>query len=534
MGRGASRHSRASKDIIRLSFAISVPSRRGPSTRHPARRVDREAGSINLAGGRSIRPRGRGLSGVEELPAAVASMPRRSRRAGRPVERWPPSRACSGSPRATPITRHDPMLSPIRPTDAQLRDLLALSRGLPMSYTDVGATSGAAARRLRPRPPPGPARRGAAGLRPGVPGVPRLDYVRPWLDRGLAAERPDRGRGGRGRRGAGFAVWAAFTCRVIRVGEDRGPVESLGFTYGTLPGHLLAGEERFEVGWDRRDGSVWFDILADSRPAGLLGHVAIPDPEGPETVRRPRCGRWSVRREQENENHCCVPASPGTGLTYRQLTALAGGLVWATAIGVLRPGWPEAMLLLASLVVVPLGLDLLAPRAARPSRTTLERRARAPGPGGVGPGRVVRPPARGRAAAARPPVAGDHRGAAALRGLGRLRAPAPYAAGLSLGVGPVVPRCWRGVALHCEGRPFPLSFPMLNRSDDRRPLPLRRVRPAGAGGACRRGDRRAGGGGRLPRGGRGGSARRGRDHRRATDAGPPAAPRRGSSWSPRG
>ena len=35
------------------------------------------------------------------------------------------------------------MLSPIRPTDAQLRDLLARSRGLPLSYPDVGATSGA-------------------------------------------------------------------------------------------------------------------------------------------------------------------------------------------------------------------------------------------------------------------------------------------------------------------------------------------------------------------------------------------------------
>ena len=34
------------------------------------------------------------------------------------------------------------MLSPIRPTDAQLRDLLARSRGLPLSYPDVGATSG--------------------------------------------------------------------------------------------------------------------------------------------------------------------------------------------------------------------------------------------------------------------------------------------------------------------------------------------------------------------------------------------------------
>jgi uncharacterized protein (UPF0548 family) len=171
---------------------------------------------------------------------------------------------------------HDPMLSPIRPTDAQLRDLLARSRGLPLSYPDVGATSGAPPagyvrdhHRVRLGEGPRDFDRACAAFRGWA--MFDLGWIGAWPPNAPIVE------------GAvvavvahGFGVWAAFTCRVIRVWEDRGPVESLGFTYGTLPGHLLAGEERFEVGWDRWDGSVWFDILADSRPAGLPGHAAYP------------------------------------------------------------------------------------------------------------------------------------------------------------------------------------------------------------------------------------------------------------------
>lgn len=40
-------------------------------------------------------------------------------------------------------------------------------------------------------------------------------------------------------------------------------------------------------------------------------------------------------------------------------TVLAGGYAWLIALVALRPGWPEAMLLLAALVAVPLGLGLV-------------------------------------------------------------------------------------------------------------------------------------------------------------------------------
>ena len=58
--------------------------------------------------------------------------------------------------------------------------------------------------------------------------------------------------------------------------EEHGPVESFGFAYGTLPGHALSGEERFTVVWDRAEGSVWYDLLAISRPSRLAWRLGYP------------------------------------------------------------------------------------------------------------------------------------------------------------------------------------------------------------------------------------------------------------------
>jgi uncharacterized protein (UPF0548 family) len=43
-------------------------------------------------------------------------------------------------------------------------------------------------------------------------------------------------------------------------------VARFGFAYGTLPHHVERGEERFCVEWRHADDSVWYDILAFSRP----------------------------------------------------------------------------------------------------------------------------------------------------------------------------------------------------------------------------------------------------------------------------
>ena len=55
-----------------------------------------------------------------------------------------------------------------------------------------------------------------------------------------------------------------------------GPIGKFGFAYGTLPGHVESGEERFLVEWDRGDDGVWYDILAFSRPNHILTRLGYP------------------------------------------------------------------------------------------------------------------------------------------------------------------------------------------------------------------------------------------------------------------
>ncbi len=74
-----------------------------------------------------------------------------------------------------------------------------------------------------------------------------------------------------------FGVWSLNPCRIIYLIDDtQGSVRRHGFGYGTLPGHVMSGEERFMVTWDQSDDSVWYDLLAFSKPSGLLAHLALP------------------------------------------------------------------------------------------------------------------------------------------------------------------------------------------------------------------------------------------------------------------
>lgn len=63
---------------------------------------------------------------------------------------------------------------------------------------------------------------------------------------------------------AGFRSLNA--CRIVYVIEEHSACERYGFAYGTLPEHGERGEERFSVEFHPRDGSVWYDIYAFSRP----------------------------------------------------------------------------------------------------------------------------------------------------------------------------------------------------------------------------------------------------------------------------
>jgi uncharacterized protein (UPF0548 family) len=73
-----------------------------------------------------------------------------------------------------------------------------------------------------------------------------------------------------------FGLWWLNACRVIYYLDEEGPVRRFGFAYGTLPDHIEKGEERFLVEWDTQDGSVWYDILAFSRPRHPLAWLGYP------------------------------------------------------------------------------------------------------------------------------------------------------------------------------------------------------------------------------------------------------------------
>lgn len=73
-----------------------------------------------------------------------------------------------------------------------------------------------------------------------------------------------------------IGLWWLNACRIVVVVDEDGPVKRFGFAYATLPDHVGSGEERFLVEWDRAGDSVWYDILAFSRPGHFLARLGYP------------------------------------------------------------------------------------------------------------------------------------------------------------------------------------------------------------------------------------------------------------------
>jgi uncharacterized protein (UPF0548 family) len=71
-----------------------------------------------------------------------------------------------------------------------------------------------------------------------------------------------------------FGVWWTNAARIVyALDEATDSLARFGFAYGTLPGHVESGEERFLIEWDRKTDQVWFDILAFSRPRHFLTRI---------------------------------------------------------------------------------------------------------------------------------------------------------------------------------------------------------------------------------------------------------------------
>ncbi len=76
--------------------------------------------------------------------------------------------------------------------------------------------------------------------------------------------------------GRAIGLWWLNSARIVYVVDESGPISKFGFAYGTLPGHVESGEERFLIEWDQGENSVWYDLLAFSRPNHFLIRLGNP------------------------------------------------------------------------------------------------------------------------------------------------------------------------------------------------------------------------------------------------------------------
>src|ERR1041385_1914216 len=178
------------------------------------------------------------------------------------------------------------------PSDADVARFIASQRDLPFTYAEVGATNAT--------PPAGynvdhnriQLGTGEATYRSAV------DALKKWrhFELGWVAIVPagGGGDGGGGRGGKGgalgpagvvvevgatvavkaraFGTWSLNASRVVYVIDES---RRFGFAYGTLPDHVERGEERFLI--ERLpDNTVWYDILAFSRPHHPLVKLSSP------------------------------------------------------------------------------------------------------------------------------------------------------------------------------------------------------------------------------------------------------------------
>ena len=72
-----------------------------------------------------------------------------------------------------------------------------------------------------------------------------------------------------------FGFWSLNAARIVYVIEEPGPPRRYGFAYGTLPDHVECGEERFTIELGA-DGTVWYDIIAFSKPQHFLARFGLP------------------------------------------------------------------------------------------------------------------------------------------------------------------------------------------------------------------------------------------------------------------
>jgi len=162
------------------------------------------------------------------------------------------------------------------PSDEAVATFIASQRELPFTYSAVGATNS--------KPPEGfTVDHNRVQLGRGLQRYERaIEALKKWhqFDLGWVSIVPEGVPLEVGStvavKARAFGSWSLSAARVVYVVNDDGPVARFGFAYGTLPDHVECGEERFIVRWNRDDDSVWYEILAFSKPRHPLVRLSFP------------------------------------------------------------------------------------------------------------------------------------------------------------------------------------------------------------------------------------------------------------------
>ena len=171
-----------------------------------------------------------------------------------------------------------------RPTDDQVRAYLQSLQDAPLSYGPVGCTRDS--RKDEP-PPPGFHRdqerallgKGEETFRRACKAIQTWRMMPPSVVQPCPAGVPieEGAMVANLFRAWTLGGWLVLPTRILyRIDETAGDFVRSGFAYGTVQGHWEHGEERFLIEWDRRDDSVWYDLLVFSRPRHPLAKLAYP------------------------------------------------------------------------------------------------------------------------------------------------------------------------------------------------------------------------------------------------------------------
>lgn len=159
-----------------------------------------------------------------------------------------------------------------QPTDVVIHAFLRAQARLDFTYAETGATSVTAPANyvvdhIRIRLGKGEAVLHRAKI--GLKGWKQFDLG--WL-KAFPADTPIRSGEVVAVVARTFGLWSVNAARIVDVVDEP---RRFGFAYGTLPGHVEKGEERFLVE-HADDDTVWYDILAFSQPRHLLTKIGYP------------------------------------------------------------------------------------------------------------------------------------------------------------------------------------------------------------------------------------------------------------------